>query len=116
MPLILSWQDIALRLFCTVLAGAVIGVNRSERGRAAGLRTAILVATAGSLSMILANWLLNTNGKPKDSFAVLDLMRLPLGVLSGMGFIGAGAILRRGDVVRGVTTAATMWYVTMLGM
>ncbi len=43
-------------------------------------------------------------------------MRLPLGILSGMGFIGAGAILRKGDMVLGVTTAATLWMVTMLGL
>ena len=42
-------------------------------------------------------------------------MRLPLGILSGVGFIGAGAILRRGDTVRGVTTAATIWLVTVVG-
>jgi putative Mg2+ transporter-C (MgtC) family protein len=47
---------------------------------------------------------------------MLDLMRLPLGVLSGMGFIGAGAILRRGELVMGVTTAATLWYVTIMGL
>ena len=45
-----------------------------------------------------------------------DLMRLPLGILSGMGFIGAGAILRKGEMVLGVTTAATLWMVTMLGL
>jgi putative Mg2+ transporter-C (MgtC) family protein len=43
-------------------------------------------------------------------------MRLPLGILSGMGFIGAGAIVRRGDLVQGVTTAATLWYVTVMGL
>jgi putative Mg2+ transporter-C (MgtC) family protein len=47
---------------------------------------------------------------------VLDLMRLPLGILSGIGFIGAGAILRKDGLIRGVTTAATMWFVTVLGL
>jgi putative Mg2+ transporter-C (MgtC) family protein len=46
----------------------------------------------------------------------MDLMRLPLGILSGMGFIGAGAILRRDSVVLGVTTAATLWFVTVMGL
>jgi putative Mg2+ transporter-C (MgtC) family protein len=55
-------------------------------------------------------------GKLGDSYAVLDLMRLPLGILSGMGFIGAGAILRRGGMVTGVTTAATLWFTTVLGL
>ena len=47
---------------------------------------------------------------------MLDLMRLPLGILSGMGFIGGGVILKRGDMVVGVTTAATLWFVTVLGL
>jgi putative Mg2+ transporter-C (MgtC) family protein len=66
--------------------------------------------------MIQANLLLATAGKPEDSFITLDLMRLPLGILSGMGFIGGGAILRRDSIVKGVTTAATLWYVTVIGL
>jgi putative Mg2+ transporter-C (MgtC) family protein len=116
MPLTLGWKEIALRLALTVLAGIVIGFNRSEAGRPAGMRTTLLVCLAASLSMIQANLLLPTVGKAGNSFVVLDLMRLPLGVLSGMGFIGAGTILRKGDLVVGVTTAATLWYVTLLGL
>ena len=66
--------------------------------------------------MIQTNLLLPTAGKPADSFVTLDLMRLPLGILTGMGFIGAGAILKKGDIVLGVTTAATLWFVTVLGL
>lgn len=116
MPLNLEWGDVALRLALTVLGGGIIGFNRGEHGRPAGLRTTILVALAASASMIEANLLLPTVGKSPGNFAVLDLMRLPLGILSGMGFIGAGAILREGGRVQGVTTAATMWYVTMMGI
>ena len=76
----------------------------------------VLVCCAACLSMIQVNLLLPTAGKPPGSFNTLDLMRLPLGILSGMGFIGAGAITRKGDVVRGVTTAATLWIVTVLGL
>ena len=46
----------------------------------------------------------------------LDLMRLPLGILSGMGFIGAGTILRRDNFIQGITTAATLWFVTIIGL
>jgi putative Mg2+ transporter-C (MgtC) family protein len=116
MPLSLSWADIALRLLLTVIAGGIIGANRGEHGRPAGLRTTILVALAAAMSMIEANLLLGMAGKPPGSFVSLDLMRLPLGILTGMGFIGGGAILRRGDMVRGVTTAATLWFVTMVGI
>ena len=89
MPFTLTWSDVALRLACTLLAGILVGADRDERGKAAGIRTNVLVCLAASLSMILANAMLGTAGKNASSFSVLDLMRLPLGILSGMGFIGA---------------------------
>ncbi len=116
MPLTLTWSDVAVRLACTVLAGFLVGFDRDERGKPAGIRTNVLVCLAASLSMILANAMLGTAGKNASSFIQLDLMRLPLGILSGMGFIGAGAILRKGEMVLGITTAATLWMVTMLGL
>ncbi|HEY3989473.1 MAG TPA: MgtC/SapB family protein [Acidobacteriaceae bacterium] len=116
MPLTLTWSDVAVRLACTVVAGFLVGFDRDERGKPAGIRTNVLVCLAASLSMILANGMLGTSGKNASSFIQLDLMRLPLGILSGMGFIGAGAILRKGEMVLGVTTAATLWMVTMLGI
>jgi putative Mg2+ transporter-C (MgtC) family protein len=116
MPTHLEWYEIALRLALTVAAGAVVGLDRSEHGRAAGLRTTMLVCLAASVSMIQTNLLLATSGKSATSFVTIDLMRLPLGILTGMGFIGGGAILRRGDAVLGVTTAATLWFVTVLGL
>ncbi len=116
MSIELTWQAALLRLALTVAAGAVIGVNRGERGHAAGLRTTILVSLAACVAMLQANALLPLGGKTPTSFAVMDLMRLPLGILSGMGFIGAGAILRRGRAVVGVTTAATLWLMTVIGL
>ncbi|MFY9986349.1 MAG: MgtC/SapB family protein [Chthoniobacterales bacterium] len=116
MPYIIGWPEIALRLLLTVAAGALLGLNRSEHGHAAGLRTTLLVCLAASVSMLQVNLLLPVSGKTAQSFAVLDLMRLPLGILSGMGFIGAGAILRKGNLVRGLTTAATLWFGTTLGL
>jgi putative Mg2+ transporter-C (MgtC) family protein len=116
MPLELSWFDIAIRLALTMLAGAVIGLNRGARGQAAGFRTTILVGLAASVAMIQANVLLPLSGKTSESFAVMDLMRLPLGILTGVGFIGGGTILKRGDLVTGVTTAATLWLMTVIGL
>src|SRR5579885_3252917 len=112
----LEWPAIALRLALTVLASAAIGLNRGEQDRPVGLRTTMLVALAAAIAMIEVNALLPLAGRTSDSFVMLDLMRLPLGILSGMGFIGAGAILRRGSMVMGVTTAATLWYVTVMGL
>ena len=116
MPIQLGWQEIALRLTLTVVAGALVGLDRGEHGRPAGLRTTLLVCLAAAVSMIQANVLLSTAGKAADSYVTLDLMRLPLGILTGMGFIGAGAILKRGDIILGVTTAATLWFVTIIGL
>jgi hypothetical protein len=105
MPLNPTWTDIALRLALTMLAGAIIGLNRGARiglnrgarGHAAGFRTTILVALAASVAMIQANILLPLGGKTQDSFSVMDLMRLPLGILTGVGFIGGGTIIKKGD-------------------
>jgi putative Mg2+ transporter-C (MgtC) family protein len=116
MPPEIHWQSIALRLALTVLAGAVLGAERSRTGHAAGMRTTLLVTLAASVSMIQMNLLMQTNGKPPNSFAVMDLMRLPLGILTGVGFIGAGAIIRKGELVLGLTTAATLWFATVVGL
>lgn len=116
MPIPLQWYEIALRLAMALAAGVLFGIERSERGRPAGLRTHLLVCLAAAVSMIQVNLLLDLRGKANDSFIALDLMRLPLGVLTGMGFIGGGAILRRGEMVRGVTTAATLWFITIIGL
>lgn len=116
MPLEISWSDITLRLALTVVAGLVLGYDRTAHGKAAGMRTAVLVCLAASVAMIQMNLLLPTAGRPPGSFVMNDLMRLPLGILTGIGFIGAGAIVRRGDVVEGVTTAATIWLLTVIGL
>ncbi|MGK9170126.1 MgtC/SapB family protein [Inquilinus limosus] len=116
MPLFPTWPDLLLRLAFAALAGAAIGWNRGTHGRPAGLRTHLLVCLAAAFAMVLANLLLPTTGKTGDSFTQLDVMRLPLGILSGIGFIGGGAILHRGDLVMGVTTAATLWFVTVMGL
>ena len=116
MPIELHWYEIALRLALTVIAGGLLGVERSKTGHAAGLRTTLLVSLAASVAMIQMNLLLPTNGKPHDSYAVMDLMRLPLGILTGVGFIGAGAIVRKKELILGITTAATMWFATVVGL
>ena len=106
MPLNPTLSDVALRLLLTMVAGAIIGFNREAKGHAAGLRTTMLVGLAASVAMIQANLLLPVAGKTSASFAEMDIMRLPLGILTGVGFIGAGAILKRDDLVTGMTTAA----------
>jgi putative Mg2+ transporter-C (MgtC) family protein len=66
--------------------------------------------------MVQANILLGVSGRSADAFSTMDVLRLPLGVLTGVGFIGGGAILRRGDLITGVATAATLWIMTAIGL
>ncbi len=116
MPLHLSWEQIALRLALASIASLIIGLNRDEHGNPAGVRTTMLVCLAATLAMLQVNLLLTLAGKAPSSFVVMDLMRLPLGILTGIGFIGAGVIIKRDINVSGVTTAATIWFVTVLGL
>jgi putative Mg2+ transporter-C (MgtC) family protein len=116
MPVHIGWEEVAIRLALTLIAGILIGYNRTEHGKAAGLRTTLLVCAAASIAMIQVNLLLPTAGRSPGSFVMNDLMRLPLGILTGVGFIGAGAIIQRENLVVGVTTAATMWFVTVVGL
>ncbi|MDX8516763.1 MgtC/SapB family protein [Mesorhizobium dulcispinae] len=116
MPLHPTWPDLVVRLLATLVAGFLIGLNREARGHSAGLRTTILVGLAAAVAMVQANMLLDVAGRGPDSFVRIDVMRFALGVLTGVGFIGGGTILRRGDLVTGVTTAATMWIMTMIGL
>jgi putative Mg2+ transporter-C (MgtC) family protein len=116
MTIDISTSEMMLRLAAGAVAGAILGFDRSENDRPAGLRTTMLVCLAGTGSMVLANILLPTSGKWADGFGAMDVMRLPLGILTGVGFIGAGAILHKSNYVVGVTTAATLWFATVTGL
>lgn len=116
MPLVVTWEQITLRILLACASGFLIGINRDEQGHPAGIRTTMLVCLAAALAMLQVNLLLPLAGKLPNSFVVMDLMRLPLGILSGIGFIGGGVILKRDQAISGVTTAATMWTVTVLGL
>jgi putative Mg2+ transporter-C (MgtC) family protein len=110
----ITWTEVAVRLLLTLVAGAIIGTNRGEHRSPAGLRTTILVCLTASASMILGNLLIGTSRRAPNSFVTMDVMRLPLN-FNRHGFIGAGAILHQGSMVLGVTTAATLWFTTLMG-
>jgi len=114
-PAGLGWDEVLLRLGLAAGAGMVVGINRERHGRAAGLRTMLLVCGGAALAMIIAEWMMRRGGGP-DSPAAADPSRFAQGILAGMGFLGAGAIVRHGNTVLGVTTAASLWYVTILGL
>ncbi len=108
-------DDLALRLAASFAAGLVLGLEREKRGRAAGLRTTALVCVAAAVAMMLSEALPATNGLPAGTFGG-DPVRLAAGVLTGMGFLGAGVIIRQDTLVRGVTTAAVVWTACIIGL
>lgn len=105
-----------VRLALSFVAAFLLGWNREELGHPAGLRTHVLICVAACTAMQLGNWMLVETGRTGNPLFRLDLMRLAQGVLAGIGFIGAGTILKQGNIVRGVTTAATVWLVTVIGL
>lgn len=112
----LSWSDIGIRILLALVAGMLIGLDRDEHAHPAGMRTTVLIAVAAAVAMIQAHWLTIHTADVHNQIIRADIMRLPLGILDGVGFIGAGVILRRGETIRGITTAATIWIVTVIGL
>ena len=106
-------QVIAFRLFCALIIGIVIGTEREFTHRPAGMRTHMLVAL-GSCSIMLVGQMIFTQYRPLG--ASIDPARLAAQVIAGVGFLGAGTILREGASVRGLTTAASVWTVACLGI
>jgi putative Mg2+ transporter-C (MgtC) family protein len=109
--------DVALRIGAALITGLLVGWERESRGRPAGLRTTILTCTAAALAMVLSQILFRDSslGAPPGTWRP-DPARLGAGILTGIGFLGAGTIMRHENVVRGVTTAASLWFVTVVGL
>ena len=110
----LSPQDSELitRVIIATLLGAMIGLERELHGRAAGLRTHMLVTTGTALFVILSQYIANMNGYVISG----DPGRIAAQVVTGIGFLGAGAIIKEGLSVRGLTTAACLWVSASIGM
>jgi putative Mg2+ transporter-C (MgtC) family protein len=106
-----------LRLLMAFAAGFVVGWERESHGRPAGLRTNILACVAAALAMVISEVLFAQSAAATATTSWRpDPARLGAGILTGIGFLGAGTILRHVNVIRGVTTAATLWFVTVLGL
>lgn len=104
------------RLFIALLLGGLIGFERQTRGRSAGLRTNILVCL-GSAALIVAFQKLYLDGDPGVESAIrMDPARAAAGVITGIGFLGAGTIVKSENFVRGLTTAASIWVVSAVGI
>ena len=100
---------IILRLFIAVVCGTVIGLEREMRDKAAGLRTHILVCLGACLFGMLGLALI-------AEYKGADILRLAQGLLVGIGFLGAGVIVREGASIRGLTTAAGIWVMGAIGL
>src|SRR5881296_4038277 len=109
-------QVIIARILAALAVGALIGFERSFRGRPAGFRTHALVCVASSLLMLVTvyqnQWMTVV---PLDSIRT-DPTRMAQGIMTGIGFLGAGVIFKEGLTVRGLTTAASIWITAAIGI
>ncbi len=117
----LSLFDMVLRLAVAILLGAVIGLERESIGKEAGVRTNIMVAAGAalfSIASVVVPYLIAVS--PEHLADVLarnsGFLSLAANVVVGVGFLGAGIIVREGIHVRGLTTAATVWFVAAIGV
>lgn len=103
--------EIVLRLFLAVLLGGAIGYQREIAEKPAGLRTHALVSLGSALIMVVS-----IDIQPVLGLERTDVTRIAAGVVTGIGFLGGGAIIRQGSIVRGLTTAASIWVVSGVGL
>jgi len=105
--------DLVLRLLLAAVLGSLIGVERERLAWTAGLRTHMLVSVGACLCMIVSAYGFNSVLGPH---IILDPSRVAAQVVSGVGFLGAGSIILRNEVVKGLTTAASLWAVAAVGL
>lgn len=107
--------EMVVRLVAALVAGAVIGYERSFHGRPAGFRTHALVCMASSLLMLVTVYEAHWVQTDVESIR-LDPTRMAQGIMTGIGFLGAGVIIKEGLSVRGLTTAASIWITAAIGV
>jgi len=105
-------SEVFIRIILACFLGGLIGIERESVNRPAGFRTHILVCMGASLVMLTSIFLFDKYSASTD----LDPARLGAQVISGIGFLGAGTIMREGLTVRGLTTAASLWAVACIGL
>jgi putative Mg2+ transporter-C (MgtC) family protein len=112
----ISWGEIALRLVAAAALTGAIGLEREYRERAAGLRTHMLVGVGSALFTIVSAYAWGDFVFDRSRGTVFDPTRIAAQIVTGIGFLGAGAIIRQGLSIRGLTTAAGLWVVAAIGM
>lgn len=110
-----EWESVLQILLAVVLGGAV-GLEREFSGRPAGLRTHILVCMGSTIIVLTSTAVPRLFGESYHEVVRVDPGRIAAGIVTGIGFLGAGAILRKGSFVRGLTTAACIWFAAALGI
>src|SRR5256886_13610498 len=111
-----KWDEALLRLSVDAVLGAAIGLERELREREAGLRTHLLVSLGSALFTIVSAYGFHSFLASGSSVVRADPTRIAAQIVTGIGFLGAGAIIRHGLSVRGLTTAATPWVAAATGM
>jgi putative Mg2+ transporter-C (MgtC) family protein len=107
--------EMLLRVFVAAILGAAVGYDRQKHDKPAGLRTHMLVAL-GAATFVASGALTLTAGGGDPDTTRLDLLRVTAAIATGIGFLGAGAIMRSGATVRGLTTAAGVWVTAGIGV
>lgn len=108
--------ELIVRILVGTALGAVIGYERDIHGRPAGLRTHAIVALASATFMVISTHLVYFQGYRHGDFTEVDGSRIAASVVSGIGFLAGGAILRTGVSIQGLTTAAGLWLVAAIGL
>ena len=107
--------ECVIKIFASVICGGVLGIERKSRNQVVGMRTLILISVSSTLLTIVSSYMSNyesLNGHAGGG----DPTRLAAGVVSGIGFLGGGAILRQGMNIKGLTSAAIIWTASALGL
>lgn len=112
----MEWLNVLTHLLVATVAGGVIGLERSYHGRPAGFRTHTLVCVASSLLMLVTMYQGKWFAGAELATVRVDPTRMAQGVMTGIGFLGAGVIMREGLSVRGLTTAASLWITAAIGI
>jgi putative Mg2+ transporter-C (MgtC) family protein len=112
----LSWGELVLRLALAAALGGAIGFEREFRERQAGLRTHLLVALGAALFTVVSAYAWREFEFARASGVSFDPSRVAAGIVTGIGFLGAGAIIRHGVAIRGLTTAASLWLAAAVGL
>lgn len=114
-PMTLHYADLALRLAVALLGGAILGIDRENKDKPLGIRAYAMISV-GACAFGILSLELGAIGENRPGIADIDPSRVVQGVIGGIGFLGAGAVFRKGDDVSGTTTGAGIWTAGAVGL